>query len=735
MSFGSDPWLDAKLRNVPLPVGLVQRLNQISAEGADRRSPEVQPAPDTAGGVRDVQLDAALNDVTLPAGFMRRLRAIGRTPRHVFELRRPTDIRHLPRLQQLAFAASLLLAVGVGYRTLVNRGLLWNGLQSNTVAKRGAGDSSQSGNGPRLDRPDSGELTSGDWEHDQLLHNPQLADSKLIGDGNSNVDGQYESPLSTDGDLADLPPLPEGLQDFTPILPPLPKLDASKIGAESLFGSVSRSESLPVLEALTLATPRGIVPPLVSGYDVLFELKHGDHPFASPAAHADLRSVKVPLVTERGSFDLAWRSLREGRMPTPSEIRVEEFLSAIDYGFAPPPTGAAVAIRTAAGPSPLGETGLKMLQVGVQAGPLAIGTHPATNVTVAVDTSASMRRTGRLDVARRALVELSEHLRPQDRLTVVMLDSQAEIVIDHADRENITRVFSAILALPPQGGTQPHRAIESATAAARRSDDDSGNRARRLVFLTDGATDFGLGGAGQSEKLLADAASAGIKLLVVDLSRAEQTSPALSALAHIGQGELKAASSADQARFAILEAVTGQKAIVARQASLRVTFNPATVASYRLLGHEATTLTGTGAVSQVDLRADQAATAFFEVWLKSDGGDDVAVAEAEWQDAQTGQAHKVQQRISRLQFARSFAESPLSLQAAAIAAETAETLRGSYFAPGSRALARVLDLASQAPPRLGERASFRALVTLVRQAEKVRAHGAAAKPQLSQSLE
>src|SRR5690348_17142291 len=126
MSFGSDPWLDAKLRNVPLPVGLVQRLNQISAEGADRRSPEVQPAPDTAGGVRDVQLDAALNDVTLPAGFMRRLRAIGRTPRHILELRKPTDVRHLPALQQLALAASLLLAVGVGYRTLVNHGMLLN---------------------------------------------------------------------------------------------------------------------------------------------------------------------------------------------------------------------------------------------------------------------------------------------------------------------------------------------------------------------------------------------------------------------------------------------------------------------------------------------------------------------------------------------------------------------------------------------------------------------------------
>ena len=134
------------------------------------------------------------------------------------------------------------------------------------------------------------------------------------------------------------------------------------------------------------------------------------------------------------------------------------------------------------------------------------------------------------------------------------------------------------------------------------------------------------------------------------------------------------------------------------------------------------------------MRADQAATALFELWLQPTGGDDVATAEVEWQDPQTGQMHKISQRISRVQFAKSFAESPLSLQAAAVAAEAAETLRGSILPP-IRGRSGVCWTWPARFPLDWVSESFRAMVTLVRQAEKVRSHGVGSRIAKAQPLE
>jgi len=148
------------------------------------------------------------------------------------------------------------------------------------------------------------------------------------------------------------------------------------------------------------------------------------------------------------------------------------------------------------------------------------------------------------------------------------------------------------------------------------------------------------------------------------------------------------------------------------------------VHSYRLVGHATTTITGpASAATQVDLRAGSQASGLFEVWLQPGGGDDVATAELSWHEPGSSAAGHLTQRISRLQFAKSFAESPMSLQAAAIAAETARLLRARGALPG-HSLTRLQEFVGQAQPRLSESQSFRQLVELISQAERVHAGGA-----------
>ncbi len=227
--------------------------------------------------------------------------------------------------------------------------------------------------------------------------------------------------------------------------------------------------------------------------------------------------------------------------------------------------------------------------------------------------------------------------------------------------------------------------------------------------------------------LLKSLATDGVKFSVLDVSGEEGISGPLAELAAAGEGQARRAVDTDEIAAALSDALAGAPQTVARSASLKITFNPQVVHSYRLVGHAAATITGqSSAATQVDLHSGAQEAGLFELWLQPGGGDDVGTAELTWHDPAGGGSQKLTQRISRLQFAKSFAESPLSLQSAVIATEAARALRWHGTPPG-RSLTRVIELAGQTNPLLQESDSFRQLVALVGQAEKVRASGASVR--------
>ncbi len=142
--------------------------------------------------------------------------------------------------------------------------------------------------------------------------------------------------------------------------------------------------------------------------------------------------------------------------------------------------------------------------------------------------------------------------------------------------------------------------------------------------------------------------------------------------------------------------------------SLKVTFHPDAVAEYRLIGHEATDLGGlTGAPLEATLKSGETATALYELELKPDGPEQVALVEVSWLDPDTKKIVKSAQTISRQQFVPSWREMPLSLQMAALAAETAEILRGSPYTPSAtHSLDQVAGWAGQVNPALASRPGF-----------------------------
>ncbi|MHB1034258.1 MAG: vWA domain-containing protein [Pirellulales bacterium] len=670
-----DADLDAQLRSVSLPDGLLERLRHVGAR-------------------EDQSLDAAVRDVPLPSGFLARLRQIGHRPRRKL------------RWQRLALAASLFLAAGLSYFGLLY-GVMRPSLPGELPSRLAdTPDPAREQAKPARDAATPEPLESGAGVNEIALEPAQ------------NVPEAAISPEETFAESID-PSLMPGL--FEPLGSPLPSNPISPATPPEwgVLGANTTLDELPRLRKVGDLIRRGIDVPHLGGIDA-FVRRYGVHPFIDPAADAKLKASQVPLEVSTGSFDLAVRCLDDNRLPPPGEIRTEEFLAAVDYGFEPP-AERALGIRTAAGPSHFGGKALQLLQVGVQARDLAATNRPPTHLTIAVDVSGSMEFEDHLEMARRAVRQLGDRLGPRDRVSLVAFRDRGEAIVENLGPAQAEQLTAAVQSLSARGWTNVGAALETACAVAGRAAGEPGS-VRRVALVTDELGDLDANALRQIEAALQTTAKNGTTLDVIALGEDAGENPQLERLARAGSGRVLRARNTDQLRWNLLEMLTGRSQIVAAAARLTVRFNPENVAAYRLLGHEMTSVLGRApAKMEADMRAGQTATALYEIQLKPGGGDDVAVAELEWQEPGTGNPQRATQRISRIQFAISFNAAPLPLQAAALAAETAEILRGSCFARMHGAsLAQVAALAREANPQLLDRPSFVQLVSLVEKADRAK---------------
>jgi Ca-activated chloride channel family protein len=456
----------------------------------------------------------------------------------------------------------------------------------------------------------------------------------------------------------------------------------------------------------------------------LFRLKHGVHPFVSPSAYKQLETAVVPLGATPASFRwasemvddiLANKTTSESvQAALGRQVRTEDFLAAVDYPVPLPALGP-VGVRVYGGPSPFGDGGSRLLQLVVKAGQAPELGRSTAHLTVVVDLSEGMSHGSQLARIRQALHQLVDALGPSDRFSLVAYDTSARLLVERAGREQLPRLHQMIDSLRSTSGANLPAALRVAASVARGAALVDPQRSGRVLLISQRADMLPAATVTQMESLLADLNHRGIRFNIVATADDTDPCPVLARFARAALGRLTATSELPEITSALRESLTGVDQNVARDTRLTVQFNRKTVAEYRLFGHEPTSALGlVEAPLEIDLRAGETATGLFELKLKPTGGNDVGWAELTWQDPATGQARRLRQRISRVQFASSFEESAMALQAATIVAEIAELWRGSPFAsrPAS-SLVAVRDLADRCDPALLGDQSFQKVLNLL----------------------
>ncbi|MBO0720559.1 MAG: VWA domain-containing protein [Blastocatellia bacterium] len=180
-----------------------------------------------------------------------------------------------------------------------------------------------------------------------------------------------------------------------------------------------------------------------------------------------------------------------GMMPASREVAVEEFVNYHRHEIGRPKAGEAVALDVRWGNDQAYGAGREaVLEVGFSTA-LAKDRQELRplNLSLVIDKSGSMADSDKMSRVKAALFALVSHLRDDDLLTIVVFDSEAQVLLPA--RRAIDRVYikQIIQRITPGGATNLHAGLMLGYEEARRY--YRRDATNRVILLTDGIANRG----------------------------------------------------------------------------------------------------------------------------------------------------------------------------------------------------------------------------------------------------
>ncbi|WP_067186267.1 vWA domain-containing protein [Microtetraspora niveoalba] len=422
-------------------------------------------------------------------------------------------------------------------------------------------------------------------------------------------------------------------------------------------------------------------------------------PAARPERDATAEQISTfALDVDTASYGYARRTIREGRLPEPTQVRIEEFVNSFGQDYAEPDdNGFAVHMDGAR------TDGAVLLRVGLRTRGVGAEQRRPANLTFVVDVSGSMAETGRLDLVRDALHTLVDQLMPGDQVSIVSFSDTARLISPMAPVEERARLHGAIDELRTEGSTNLEDGLVTGYQEASRA--FRSVAVNRVILLSDGLANTGETQWRAILDRVGDYAAKQVTLLCVGVGR-EYGDELMEQLADNGDGAAVYVSGQEEARKVFVERLPANLDLRARDAKAQVVFNPATVESYSLLGYENRELTPEefrdDSRDGGEVGPGHSVTALYWVRLRAGASGQLATATVRWLDPDSRRPAEVSRSVETGDVRGDlWTKAPLRLQVDAAAAAFAEYLRSPWTERGERFGLGVTDLAAHAA-RLAE---------------------------------
>ena len=407
------------------------------------------------------------------------------------------------------------------------------------------------------------------------------------------------------GHLASKQPAPE-LRDSRAKGKPAP--ERKRLSADAMVPAMSESRVTPGI--MPAPVPRLPAEPTDREQYAHYE----DNP-VQRVAEKPVSTFSIDVDT--GSYTNARRMLKEGRLPVRDAVRAEEFINYFSYDYpVPENVRQPFNVITELGPTPW-NADTYLLHIGIKGYEMPRHKLPPANLVFLVDVSGSMRSADKLGLLVNSLKLLSNQLRAEDKISLVVYAGASGVVLQPTSGADKLQISRALDGLRAGGSTNGAAGIRLAYQMAQQGFVKQG--INRVILATDGDFNVGTVNFQALKDMVAEKRKTGVFLTTLGFGRGNYNDRLMEQLADAGNGNYAYIDSLMEAQKVLVNEMGATLNTIAKDVKIQIEFNPQQVAEYRLVGYENRKLRredfNNDKVDAGDIGAGHTVTAIYEIAL------------------------------------------------------------------------------------------------------------------------
>ncbi|MDP2118401.1 MAG: VWA domain-containing protein [Hoeflea sp.] len=287
---------------------------------------------------------------------------------------------------------------------------------------------------------------------------------------------------------------------------------------------------------------------------------------------------------DTSSYAMVRRALRQGVLPEPETVRVEEMVNYFPYGY-PGPDTAATPFRATVTVTPTPwNAHTRLLHVGVKGYDIAPAERPRANLVFLIDVSGSMQEDDKLPLLKSAFRLLVNTLDPEDTVSIVTYAGEAGTVLEPTPVSDRRKILDAMDTLQPGGSTAGAAGLAEAYRLAERGFVAGG--VNRVMLATDGDFNVGQSDDRSLTAMIEQKRESGVFLSVFGFGQGNYNDQLMQAIAQNGNGIAAYIDTLAEAEKTLVQEASASLFPIASDVKFQLEFNPAVVAEYRQIGFE-----------------------------------------------------------------------------------------------------------------------------------------------------
>ncbi len=286
---------------------------------------------------------------------------------------------------------------------------------------------------------------------------------------------------------------------------------------------------------------------------------------------------------DTASYSNMRRFINSGMTPPKDSIRIEEMINYFSYDYPGNNSGEPFSIYTELSKAPWNEKH-KLLHIGLKGREINWKNTPPRNLVFLLDVSGSMESPDKLPLLKKGMKMLTEQLREQDSVSIVVYAGASGVVLPPTNGSNKQKILSAIESQSAGGSTNGAEGIVLAYDLAKKHFKKDG--INRVILATDGDFNVGVTSHGDLMRLIEEKRNDGIFLTVLGFGTGNLKDSTMEALADRGNGNYGYIDSVHEAKKVLVKEAGSTLVTIAKDVKIQIEFNPAHVSAYRLVGYE-----------------------------------------------------------------------------------------------------------------------------------------------------